>query len=287
MLESLCRAAGGTAIGETPATTLLEQASAVVKMQKIAAAFVLQNVRGDSTSMTAVDGSSEAHENPVLRKERPMDIPLLQYALSHFAESLDKASVTSTAEATATQLPEVFNHLLEPVPVPSLTEPSATAPSGRRQSAKPSGDSSPVGACTYAGVLLQSSKELDVLSLILRAAICPATSSGARGSAKSKRKPASRAGAGGRGGKHDQPGVQYELGTLYSTLLGVVERCYGGTVRERTLSPAPAETQQKKRANSSTCTGASRKRRRTNDSAAVVVVKADDAIETATEQECV
>ena len=73
VMEGLCRAAAGTATpvaGSTSASALAEQAQCMEKMQKIAAAFVLQSIREDALSVTAVAGSADALEEPVQRKKK-------------------------------------------------------------------------------------------------------------------------------------------------------------------------------------------------------------------------
>ncbi|CAB9508930.1 Auxin transport protein BIG [Seminavis robusta] len=285
VIEGLCRAAAGTATpvaGSTAASALAEQAQCMERMQKIAAAFVLQTIRDDAMSATAVDGTPDALDEPVQRKKRPMDVPLIQYALSQFVESLDKHNNNNSNRteegANSNKSAESIKQLSEPIPVPQMpSAPSAVAPA-RRRSSKAGGDSSPASppACTFAGVLA-SNKEEDSLVLVLRAVVAPVA--GGKGKrAEQRRKQTKR---GGRAPK-DEPQQEAPISNLYTMLLGIVERCYGSeTLAEVSSAASPEKSggQQKKRANSSG-KGPARKKRKNSDGSAEETVNDEEDIDT-------
>jgi hypothetical protein len=267
LLEGLCRAAAGTATSTLATMAVAEQILCMDRLQKIASAFILQNLRDDARSTTAVQESPNARKDPLRRRKRPMDVPLVHYALSHLSEALDKGGSisirtegsTAAANNATNDSIEWIKQLSEPILAPQLCSPAPTAAAparrrGSKSSCEPTTQTLP--PCSFAGVLT-STKDDDVLCLVLRAVVASGQAIHAE---LPKRKQVKR----GLAKAKDEPPAS--IGNLYSTLLGIVERCYG----TEKAAPASEETSpetsagQKKRANLGE-KGSARKRRKTEN----------------------
>jgi hypothetical protein len=136
VIEGLCRAtnsasttSGGSA---TSNSSLADQALGVQRLQRIAAAFVLQAI------------CHESEESSKKLPASPLDVQLVQFALSQFSECLEKTELSLGTGAE----PQAKIHdedavksryeLTEAIPIPSLDPVTTVARRGSSRTAKAS-----------------------------------------------------------------------------------------------------------------------------------------------------
>ena len=286
LVEGLCRAASATASSAAiPSSNFAEQTLGCERLRKIASIFVMQNIREDAMSTTAIN-IGEALGDLVPRHERPLDVQLVHFAVSQLNACLEKAelnrhglsgnaggeAMSDSGEYDANTVASRYG-FLEPVPVPEILKPPSAASTatavtrrGSSRGARSTAPNPPSCSCSYASMLApdtskraQEPEQDDLLALFVRSMVTLDKAEDSKKGPRSKtKKKQSRRGK----GPSDDVDLPSPAAKLYSTLLAIVQRAYDGP---SVVPPSEKAADRTTKRAAPTAKGLGRKRRKTND----------------------